>query len=283
MRHQNMVGWVMGVGGLGLLGAPAMGQCFDPGSPIATYRVTFVADWSEQSHPAAFPNNPHFSPLIGGTHSANVSFWEPGGLATAGIERMAETGGTGPLRDEVQAAISAGTAASLVTGGGISLSPGQVVTTFDIVEAFPLVTLVTMIAPSPDWFVGVHGMSLRDEQGWIRSLEVDLWPYDAGTDSGPSYGSPNADTNPQEPIRNLTGEFPFEGSGRIGTLVFEAVDQGQFPDLAPPCGSLNFFDVSAYVAAFASGDASADVAAPFGELNFFDVAAYIAAYSAGLP
>ena len=29
----------------------------------------------------------------------------------------------------------------------------------------PRVTLVTMIAPSPDWFVGVSGLSLLDASG----------------------------------------------------------------------------------------------------------------------
>jgi hypothetical protein len=38
--------------------------------------------------------------LIGATHNANVSFWAPDELASPGIERMAEMGGTTVLRNE---------------------------------------------------------------------------------------------------------------------------------------------------------------------------------------
>ena len=46
----------------------------------ATYRVVFESTWSPTTHPdTGFPGNPHFSPLIGGVHDANVSFWTSGG------------------------------------------------------------------------------------------------------------------------------------------------------------------------------------------------------------
>ncbi|CAN0539604.1 unnamed protein product, partial [Laminaria digitata] len=35
------------------------------------------------------------------------------------------------------------------------------------------------------------------------------------------------------------------------------------------------------IKAFTNGDSAADLAAPFGEFNFFDVSAFIAAYNAG--
>lgn len=54
-------------------------------------------------------------------------------------------------------------------------------------------------------------------------------------------------------------------------------------DLAPPFGTLNFFDISAFIGLFNAGDPSADFAAPFGSLNFFDVAEYIALFNAGCP
>jgi len=54
-------------------------------------------------------------------------------------------------------------------------------------------------------------------------------------------------------------------------------------DFAEPFGTLNFFDISAYITAFNAGDASADLAAPFGSLNFFDILAYITAFNAGCP
>ena len=52
-------------------------------------------------------------------------------------------------------------------------------------------------------------------------------------------------------------------------------------DLAPD-GELNFFDVSAFIKLYTSGDLAADFA-PDGELNFFDVSAFITAFNMGCP
>ena len=189
-----------------------------PGNGEAVYRVRFDATWSSQTHPDAYPPGAHFSGLVGGTHSGAVSFWEPGGLASPGIESMAETGGQFLLAGEVQTAIEMGTALQTILGGGIG-SPGNVATTFSVTDEFPLVTVVSMIAPSPDWFVGVHGMSLMENGAWRDDVVVELFAYDSGTDSGQDFLSPNQDTNPQEPIHLIT-QGPFLGTTPLGTFTF---------------------------------------------------------------
>lgn len=54
-------------------------------------------------------------------------------------------------------------------------------------------------------------------------------------------------------------------------------------DLAAPFGTLNFFDIAAYIALFNAGDPAADLAAPFGVLNFFDLSTYIGLFNQGCP
>ncbi len=54
-------------------------------------------------------------------------------------------------------------------------------------------------------------------------------------------------------------------------------------DLAPPFGSLNFFDLAAYLALFSAGDPAADLAPPAGVPNFFDLGEYLARFNAGCP
>ncbi len=64
---------------------------------------------------------------------------------------------------------------------------------FEINKDYPLVTLVSMVAPSPDWFVGVAGLDLRGTDGeFVQSLLVPLVVYDAGTDSGLRFTSSNS-------------------------------------------------------------------------------------------
>ena len=185
-----------------------------------SYDVVFESIWSAITHPDSFPANPSFSGLIGGTHGDSVTFWADSSVASFGIKQMAELGSKTPLDFEVETAILAGTADGLLSGGGISPVPGNVELTFDVSVDFPLVTLVSMIAPSPDWFVGVNSLSLLEEGSWVSSLVVELFAYDAGTDSGVIYTSPNEATDPRVNISQLITVSPFDVPSPLGTFTF---------------------------------------------------------------
>ena len=192
----------------------------------ATYRVTFESTWSQATHPTDFPGaSAHYSGLVGATHAEGVRLWAPGELASPGLKRMAETGGKGTLLAEVEALVDAGDAGRELSGGPIGRSPGSVTYAFDVDDSHAYVTLVSMIAPSPDWFVGVDGLALRDENGWVAEISTPLYVYDAGTDSGASYTSANAATDPSEAIARIE-ESPFKVGDDVvpvGTFTFELV------------------------------------------------------------
>ena len=184
-------------------------------APRARYLVVFDATWHESTH--AVPPNPHFSGLIGGTHRDAVRFWEEGRLASEGIKRMAELGAQSPLDQEVIAAMAAGTAEHLLAGDNLRGSPGSTQFEFEVSRDYPLVTLVTMVAPSPDWFVGVSALSLFENGDWVREKEVPLAPWDAGTDSGVTFLSPDRPTQPRHPIARITTP-PLAASGMAAPL-----------------------------------------------------------------
>jgi hypothetical protein len=193
-------------------------------APTARYRVTFDATWSAATHPDV-PPSPHFSGLIGGTHRSTVQFWAAGAPASEGMRQMAERGRKSPLDEEVQAAVAAGHAQHLLSGGAVDRTPGRVDMEFEIGRDFPLVTLVTMVAPSPDWFVGVSGLSLIVGGDWTSELSVPLYAYDAGTDSGEAFLSPDQATMPREGIARIQGG-PFLVGGTappLGTFTFRRI------------------------------------------------------------
>ncbi|MCP4572799.1 MAG: T9SS type A sorting domain-containing protein [bacterium] len=204
---------------------PAMAQ------PVTTadYEVGFDATWSAATHPADFPPDPHFSWLIGGTHDDQVDFWQVGTPASLGIQRMAEWGSNSPLDAEVQAAMGTGHAGQVIESDDYVLSPGMLAATFTATPAHPLATVVTMVAPSPDWFVGVAGLDLRDGNDWATEIVVDLYAYDAGTDSGPTYTSPNQATVPQDPIASIAG-YPFASGVPLGTFTFRLLQVTAVPE-----------------------------------------------------
>jgi Spondin_N len=191
----------------------------------AVFEATFTATWSKTTHPVSFPSNPHFSPLIGGTHKSTTSFWAPGGIATSGIEVMAETGGTSALRSEIQSAISSGGAKSVVAGSGLGRSPGSVTVRFTAAASHPRFTIVTMMAPSPDWFVGLSGFPLMDKGRWIKQATVAATVWDAGSDNGSTYTSANSNTSPKKKIAVVTAASgPFKGySTTVGTWTIKRI------------------------------------------------------------
>ena len=178
----------------------------------AVYTVTFKGDWSTSVTPGGVPSGAHFSRLIGGVHSDAVTFLESGGTASAGVESMAEVGGWTGLQGEVQ---DAGTVALNVLSGDTDfISPTTSKTlTATLTTEHPRITLVTMVAPSPDWFVGVSGLPLLDDQGhWLRAHEVHLYPWDAGTEDGGEFSLSNPATSPHGVITSIrgTGKFSTE-------------------------------------------------------------------------
>ena len=217
MKNRNkIIIIILGV----LVGTLFLTGCID--RDAVTYKVTFDATWSEETHPDDFPPNPHFSGLIGASHNENVVFWREGELASPGIKNMAETGGKSPLNSEILTAISDKTAFKLISGGGVSTSPGSVSEEFKVSKDFPLVTLVTMIAPSPDWFVGVDSLNLYENGSFVDEKVVVLYAFDAGTDSGENYTAPNEPTIPPVPIFKIEG-YPFFYNGELvplGTFTF---------------------------------------------------------------
>ncbi|MBE8163096.1 MAG: hypothetical protein HAW63_03830 [Bdellovibrionaceae bacterium] len=165
----------------------------------ATYRVTFVANWTKSRFSTNFPEgNDHFSGLVGATHNSRVNFWREGKQASKGIEIVAETGSKTTFINEIEIQKSNNVAEFLLSGGGLSFGKGNgnISFEFDINRPHPLVTLISMLAPSPDWFVGVHDLSLLNSRGqWVESLEVNLPLYDAGTDLGRVFTSADEDSN----------------------------------------------------------------------------------------
>jgi len=189
----------------------------------ATYRVTFNATWSEETHPQDFPLGSHFSGLIGATHNSSIGFWGTGQLASPGIRDMAELGIKSTLRSEIQEAIDDGVAFEVIDGGGIGYPPGSRTLEITMNPFWPLVTITSMVAPSPDWFVGTRALALLHDGYWTDTVEVEAFVYDAGTDSGPTYTSPNNRTDPPENIARIESA-PFLVDGvvtPVGTFRFE--------------------------------------------------------------
>ena len=70
--------------------------------------------------------------------------------------------------------------------------------------AHPLVSVVAMIAPSPDWFTGLANVNLMENGAWVASRTLELSAYDSGGDDGTTYKAPDQDNNPKKPTSRAT-------------------------------------------------------------------------------
>lgn len=191
------------------------------GQSIATYNVVFESFWNASDH-GTLPPSPHWSQLVGANHNSNVSFLNLGGIATQGIENIAESGSITVFKDnEVATSVTNGDTQQFINGGGLGSATGTIsISALEVNENFPLLTLVSMIAPSPDWIIATNSINLRNagNTDWQNLIEIDLFVYDAGTDSGGSYTAANADITPHIAINSLKGIPPFNNN-RVGKLT----------------------------------------------------------------
>ena len=207
----------------------ACGAGADAANGEATFKVSFHAEWSAQTTGVTPPGSAHFTTFIGGTHNSDYVVWASGSLASSGVESMAETGSTSGLESEVRAQIAAEDAGQVVKFNGVRPGTGMSTGEFTVTCAYPLVSFGSMVAPSPDWFVGVSSLSmLNSSMRWHSNIERELFVYDAGTEDGDSFSLSNPDSNPKTPIKRLVGNANIglqAGMDRIGRIVFERTQQ----------------------------------------------------------
>lgn len=189
---------------------------------IANYDITFTSIWNAEDHNSV-PPNAHWSKLVGVTHKTANTFLQIGNLATIGIKNIAETGSNDVFNGEVTTAIATGEADKYIDGPSLGSATGEIlISNVEVNKDFPLLTLVSMIAPSPDWVIALNGYNLLDTEGkWKTSVNLDMFAYDAGTDSGTDYTSTNMVSNPFQFISMING-LPINGK-KMGTLSITLV------------------------------------------------------------
>ncbi|MBQ4811814.1 spondin domain-containing protein [Pseudoalteromonas luteoviolacea] len=202
-------------------------------SNSATYVLTFTRTWDAQSFPTNYPSGTHFSPVIGLTHNAEGRIFQRGESASAGIVSMAETGSKTALKEEISNIQNQGYSNYLIDESGISTNSQSVSMTFEASQDFPLLSVVSMVAPSPDWFIGIDSLSLFNDNQWLSEQTIQLKVYDAGSDSGTTFSAANLATEPQGTITLLSSarsdtDFAegvhFQSADNIGFITIKLME-----------------------------------------------------------
>ena len=191
-----------------------------PAGP-ADYTLILKSTWTAHTHPFEYPSDAHFSGLIGTSHNARYSIFAIGQRPTPGLERVSEEGKHSPLKDEIQKAIDAGNALDEFETGSLKNFRDSLVTTVHVDPAHPLVSVVAMVAPSPDWFTGAASVNLIENGAWATRRALTLPAYDSGGDDGKTYKAADRNTNPKKPVSRASDRhFVVSGKVRpVATLI----------------------------------------------------------------
>lgn len=186
-----------------------------------TYRVSVNVDWSPETHPLDYPEGAHWSGLFAAVHDERYSLFADGDTATTGLALLAANGRFSILLAEYdEAERRRRVAANAVVRPPIGGS-GAFVFTIEVSEDYPMLSFATMLAPSPDWFAGVADIALYDGETWADQLSLPVFMWDAGSDSGPTFTSRDAPTQPRESVRLLAHPSFLQATGLkpIGTVT----------------------------------------------------------------
>lgn len=182
----------------------------------ARYRVTYASLWSGLTF-VNVPSAPTLGDLIGTTHNDQISFWAPDENASNGVTSLADTGSSTLLTSEVGIAIANNLANQFIAGPGIDQELDTSSFEITVDRDFPLLSLVSRLNDSPDWFTGVQNLNLiGEDQDFRDRIEIMLMPWDAGIDSGSSFGTENEPTAPRATVSNLTNSPAFRPSLFLG-------------------------------------------------------------------
>ncbi|XP_025414677.1 spondin-1 isoform X3 [Sipha flava] len=173
----------------------------------AKFELTFEGLWSRHTHPKDYPDDnwqTRFSDVIGASHTIDYRFWEPDQVSSEGMNTIAQSGITSTLESELKS--KSDKIRTIIKARGISYPnvTGKTFAVFRVDQEHHLISVISFMHPSPDWFVGISGLELcLPNCNWITNKTINLYPWDAGIDSGVTYNSTDMPQVPRMTIKRV--------------------------------------------------------------------------------
>ncbi|XP_067627443.1 spondin-1 [Eurosta solidaginis] len=214
---------------------------------LAVYKVVLHTYWTRDLFPKHYPDwrpTAQWTKTLGRTHDPTYALYHIGQQATPGVKQFTETGKSDVLdsilgeqqqqqmHERQQNSVNGNSFGGFVSktskvnalkgDGGVGersvfdefnipavlAGAGRQETKFFVDSNHSLVSLMTRIVPSPDWFIGVDSFQLCVGGSWIDTVTIEMDPLDAGTDNGFTFTAPNWPTSPQGVIYRITSRYP---------------------------------------------------------------------------
>ena len=185
----------------------------------AAYNMKIDLKWMTPDF--AVPAYAHVTLIYGMVHAKDTFLWKPGLMATEGLRNIAENGGFQNMSIEIDSIIARHKALFkfFILPPAIT---GSAQTVLNVNSNYSFVSFASMIAPSPDWFMGIHDFNLLQDDHWITDTTLKIYVYDAGTKQGNAFDYNFPATVPRESIILIGPASVFANNNpavtNIGTL-----------------------------------------------------------------
>lgn len=206
---------------------------------MAVYRLELSTNWTKDRFPRHFPDNrpkAQWSKTFGQTHNASSFLYKLGEEASLPVTRFTELG-------EIDLLVEAGEGNTSVydqfIASAVASGEGKTRVVFFVDPQHSLVSMMTHLIPSPDWFVGVDSFDLCVASEWLDAVSLTLTPLDAGTDNGLTFTSPSWATRPAARVTRLTPRSP-----QHPAAAFYEPDRLELPSMA----TVRFVKIKEYTA-----------------------------------
>jgi len=185
-------------------------QC--PAHRLAVYKLQLDTFWSEQVFPKQYPQwrpPAQWSKSVGYSHQEPFSLFSLGTLVDEGVRQFVETGSS----EVLDQSSSNRTFLDAILAPPIVQGVGNTSTNVFVDGNHSMISVITKIVPSPDWFIGLDSLNLCQEGRFIQSFNTEAFPLDAGTDNGFTFTSPNWETEPRAEVFQISNSFPAHPAG----------------------------------------------------------------------
>lgn len=195
-----------------------------------TYNVTVENRMTPNRFNSSIPaDGLVFSPLVAISHSSRVSFAIEGAYASPELTEIAMTGDPSTMLQLAEQMRESGSVLGISSLDRPTLPGTSGTLTLQVDCNHPMVTVLAMIAPSPDWIVQVSSKVLVNRYFQTHVFEEafggELFAYDAGVDSGGDFTPPqdsglDVPTMPKQNIVPLVQDHTDVFEGRpVGSYI----------------------------------------------------------------
>ena len=185
-----------------------------------SFNISFTSDWGKNENINA-PPNPHTGNMFFITHNNLMApLFKEHEYSSKGISNTSMFGTINDLMSEYKNIANVN---HIYNSGVLMLPNTSTPIKITTNEKFPYLSFATMTAPSPDWFTGINYLDLRNIKSQIN---IPLYMYDAGTDTGTIFTTEHTTRQPPVTITMKRDNYIYMNGNiqPIGHLIINPIN-----------------------------------------------------------